>query len=97
MPDGSTIPMYAYDEISQGVSDLPTRYGVVLDFALAKQSENGYVRFRVLKRDPLTGSVEEPPAPRLRAIGAVPVLRGSLIVQPNRLLRAKAVQQRALC
>lgn len=53
LPDGSTIPMYAYDEIRQGVSDLPMRHGIVLDYQLAKRSTSGYELFRTLKRDPL--------------------------------------------
>jgi len=53
LPDGSTIPMYAYDEISQGASDPPVQHGIVLDFQLAKRSTSGYELFRNLKRDPL--------------------------------------------
>ena len=53
LPDGHEIPLYPHTEFSQGIDDLPRRYGVVLDFELAKQSKSGYERFEVLKRDPL--------------------------------------------
>ena len=52
LPDGSTIPMYAYDEIRQG-TEAPTRHGIVLDYQLAKKSTSGYELFRNLRRDPL--------------------------------------------
>ena len=53
LPDGSTIPMYAFNEISQGVSDVPMRHGIVLDYQVAKGSTSGYELFRSLRRDPL--------------------------------------------
>ena len=53
LPDGDEIPLYPHAEFSRGIDDLPMRYGVVLDFDLAKQSKSGYERFDVLKRDPL--------------------------------------------
>ena len=53
LPDGSTIPMYAYKEISQGISEVPMRHGIVLDYQMAKNSPNGYELFRNLRRDPL--------------------------------------------
>ena len=53
LPDGSTIPMYAYDEISQGIADVPMQHGIVLDYQLAKNSPNGYEPFRNLRHDPL--------------------------------------------
>ena len=53
LPDGAEIPLYPHAEFSQGIADLPTRYGVVIDFELARQSKSGYERFEVLKRDPL--------------------------------------------
>ena len=52
LPDGSEIPVYAFDEIRRGVSDLPMRYGVILDFELARKSKRGYERFETLKDDP---------------------------------------------
>ena len=52
LPDGTEVPVYPYEEFKRGIGDLPLRYGVVLDFELARQSERGYVDFDVLKDDP---------------------------------------------
>ena len=53
LPSGGEIPMYPYSEFKAGIAALPMRYGVILDFELAKKSTNGYERFDVLKQDPL--------------------------------------------
>jgi hypothetical protein len=37
LPDGTEVPVYSFDEFRQGIADLPIRYGVVLDFELARQ------------------------------------------------------------
>ncbi len=52
LPDGSEIPIFTFDEIRRGVTDLPMRYGVILDFELARKSKRGYERFEILKNDP---------------------------------------------
>ena len=52
LPDGTEIPVYSFEEFKQGISDLPTRYGVVLDYELARQSLRGYEEIEVLKDDP---------------------------------------------
>ncbi len=52
LPDGSEIPVYAFDEFKRGIADLPMRYGVVLDFEVAKNGQRGYQSFEVLKDDP---------------------------------------------
>lgn len=52
LPDGAEVPIYPFSEFKQDVADLPMRYGVVLDFELAKQSKRGYERFDILKDDP---------------------------------------------
>jgi hypothetical protein len=52
LPDGSELPIYAYQEFKRGIRELPMRYGVVLDFGLARQSLRGYEDFEVLKDDP---------------------------------------------
>ena len=52
LPDGSEIPVYAFDEFRRGVSDLPMRYGVILDFELARKSKRGYEAFDILRDDP---------------------------------------------
>ena len=52
LPDGTEVPVYPFDEFRQGIADLPIRYGVILDFELARQSKRGYEDFEVLKDDP---------------------------------------------
>ena len=52
LPDGTEIPVYSFDEFRQGIANLPMRYGVILDFALARKSKRGYERFEILKDDP---------------------------------------------
>jgi hypothetical protein len=52
LPDGSEIPVYPFAEFKRGIADLPRRYGVVLDFEVAKIGKRGYVSFDVLKDDP---------------------------------------------
>ncbi len=52
LPDGSEIPVFTFDEFRRGVTDLPMRYGVILDFELARKSKRGYERFEILKNDP---------------------------------------------
>ncbi len=63
LPDGTEIPVYPFEEFKQGITDLPIRYGVILDYELAKESLSGYVEFEVLMDDPnmivRTGGVEE--------------------------------------
>lgn len=53
MPDGAEIPIYDYAEFKKGVVNLPRRYGVVMDYDLAKRSVSGYEAFDELKDDPL--------------------------------------------
>jgi hypothetical protein len=52
LPDGGEIPVYPFDEFKRGVADLPRRYGVALDFEVAKKGKRGYESFDVLKDDP---------------------------------------------
>jgi hypothetical protein len=52
LPDGAEIPVYPFDEFKRGVAGLPRRYGVVLDFEMAKKGERGHASFDVLKDDP---------------------------------------------
>ncbi|MCY3621355.1 MAG: hypothetical protein OXH68_06540 [Gammaproteobacteria bacterium] len=52
LPDSSEIPVYPFAEFKRGVANLPRRYGVVLDFELARQAKRGYERFDVLKDEP---------------------------------------------
>ncbi len=52
LPDGTEIPIYSFDEFKRGVSNLPLRYGVVLDLERARKSTRGYDPFEVLKDEP---------------------------------------------
>ncbi len=52
LPDGTEIPVYQFDEFKQGIANLPLRYGVVLDFELARQSTRGFDPFDVLRDEP---------------------------------------------
>jgi hypothetical protein len=52
MPDGTEIPVYMFDEFKRGVAGLPIRYGVILDFEMARKSTRGYETFDVLKDEP---------------------------------------------
>ncbi len=53
LPDGSEIPVYPFDEFKRGVADLPRRYGVVVDFEMAKNATSGYQPFDELKDNPM--------------------------------------------
>ena len=52
LPDGAEIPVYAFDEFERGIANLPRRYGVILDFDLARKSKKGFQSFDVLKDEP---------------------------------------------
>ena len=52
LPDGTEIPIYQFDEFKRGIADLPMRYGVILDFEMARKSTRGYDPFDVLKDEP---------------------------------------------
>jgi len=52
LPDGTEIPVYPFDEFKRGVADLPMRYGVILDFELAKSAKRGYEKIDVLRDEP---------------------------------------------
>ncbi len=53
LPDDGEIPVFSFEEVKNGISDLPRRYAVVLDFETAKNSNNGNAAFDDLKDDPL--------------------------------------------
>ena len=52
LPDGTGFPVYPFAEFRRGIANLPRRYGVILDFAVARRSKRGYEKFEVLKDDP---------------------------------------------
>ncbi len=53
LPDGTELQVFPFEEFRQGVRDLPWRYGVVMDFEMAKNCKSGYEIFDDLKADPL--------------------------------------------
>jgi len=52
LPSGAEIPIFPFDEFKRGIADMPTRYGVVMDFEMAKKSISGYENFDVLMDEP---------------------------------------------
>ena len=52
LPGGTDIPVYEFAEFKRGIADLPMRYGVILDYEIARQSTRGYDTFDVLKDEP---------------------------------------------
>ncbi len=52
LPDGKRFPVYSFAEFKSGIAGLPRRYGVILDFDLARRSKRGYETFEVLEDDP---------------------------------------------
>ena len=52
LPDGTEIPIYQFDEFKRGIANLPMRYGVILDYEIARKSTRGYDPFDVLKDEP---------------------------------------------
>ena len=53
-PDGAVIPVYSYGELQRGITGLPRRYAVVMDFETARASKCGLTPFGELEEDPLT-------------------------------------------
>lgn len=52
LPDGTEIPVYPFEEFKKGISNRPRRYGVILDFEMARKSTRGFDPFDVLKDEP---------------------------------------------
>ena len=52
LPDGTEIPVYPFDEFKRGIADQPWRYGVILDYELARRSKKGFQSFDVLRDEP---------------------------------------------
>ena len=52
LPDGTEVPVYPFEEFKRGIADLPLRYGVILDFEMARASLRGYEEFETLKDEP---------------------------------------------
>ena len=53
LPDGDELPVFSFRDFRNGISGLPRRYAVVLDFDMARNSNNGNAPFDALKDDPL--------------------------------------------
>ena len=51
--DGAEIPVYSYGEFENGITGLPHRYAIVMDFEVARTSRCGLTPFEELKEDPL--------------------------------------------
>ena len=49
LPYGTEIPIYPFDEFKRGITGLAMRYGVVLDFEMAKRAKRGYESIDVLR------------------------------------------------
>lgn len=62
LPDGTEIPVYPFDEFKRGIPNQPWRYGVILDFELARKSKKGFQSFDLMRDEPnlivRTGGVE---------------------------------------
>jgi len=52
LPDGTEIPVYFFDDFKRGIADLPRRYGVIMDYELARKSKKGFQRFDILRDEP---------------------------------------------
>jgi len=52
LPDGTKVPVFPFKEFKRGVTDLPMRYGVILDLKMAKKSKSGYETFDTLRDEP---------------------------------------------
>jgi len=52
LPDGIEIPVYPFAEFKRGVANLPRRYGVILDYEMARKTKKGFTPFDVLKDEP---------------------------------------------
>ncbi len=52
LPHGVEIPVFPFDEFKRGIADLPRRYGVILDFKLARKTKKGFTSFDILRDEP---------------------------------------------
>ena len=63
LSDGSTIPVYSFADFKRGISNLPRRYAVIMDFNAVKDTRSGYQDAYNLKDNLLvivrTGGVEQ--------------------------------------
>jgi hypothetical protein len=52
LPDGTEVPVFSFAEFRRGIAKLPRRYGVILDFKMARKSKKGFQSFDVLRDEP---------------------------------------------
>jgi hypothetical protein len=45
LPDGTEVPVFSFAEFRRGIAKLPRRYGVILDFKMARKSKKGFQSF----------------------------------------------------
>jgi len=53
LPNGESINLYRFEEIKEGVSDLPHKFGVVMPYRLAQETKSGYYKKREFLENPL--------------------------------------------
>lgn len=53
LPDKSEIPLYNIEQITKGVDPLPHRFGVVMPYALAQETNSGYYKKDAFLENPL--------------------------------------------
>jgi len=52
LPECADIPVFPFDDFKRGIADLPRRYGVILDYELARKSKKGFQSFDDLRDEP---------------------------------------------
>ncbi|MAG52586.1 MAG: hypothetical protein CMH62_01350 [Nanoarchaeota archaeon] len=53
LPDGSSLNLYPYEDIERGISDLPHKFGVVMPYEKAKETESGRHKKKEFLENPL--------------------------------------------
>jgi len=53
LPDGTAIELYPFDDIKKGISDLPHRFGVVMPYSTAQNTNSGYHQKKAFMENPL--------------------------------------------
>ena len=53
LPDGTSIELYNFEDIKKGVSNLPHKFGVVMPYSMAQNTESGYHQKEEFMANPL--------------------------------------------
>jgi len=53
LPNGESINLYRFEEIKEGVSDLPHKFGVVMPYRLAQETKSGWHQKQPFLENPL--------------------------------------------